>query len=938
MANRHFLKPKGVATVAEILQWQRDQTDYSRLYERWALVRQWELNRQYTIENHQWLQDATSFVQTAGAAGSYSVNPFFEPLQTTEAYEATPVQNELISIMQNEVARWIAGKTDFTILRTDRSTRIDRAAQKGERWLRANNLAVNWRGLEHIICRDGVLFGTGIARTAQEMDFVRTTSVPADALACTSCRWVARTDRLEAGAAPGQLLISGAPAVAIAQRFMGQALNFDIADDPEASALPYRLHADSSAPDPRAVLDRCPECGSALAQRKADPADVAYDKAPLTDELPTYDPGVGAVSPYDFFPIANGRLDPDRGLRQWTRESIVTLDWVSRHYRNGSKVRPSADDDLPRLAMWHPASNEDGSLWATRGGASTNMLDGFTVLRETVREPYWDYEDPANQTADRKPFPKGRWIVTAGDQVLIDDDLLIEDPRSGTLVPRVRIHSINWEHRVNSFWGQAQVTYARSLQDNINTINAQAMLARHQLGAPKLLLGPTTSIEYSGQQFGGYQNTVWRYQGEKPEQIPGIGLTGQWQAEMQYATEAIQRITSSRAVEQGNAPGHGVTAFSALQLLKDTSAVTREPRIDQKKVAVREMFTHRLQLAGIIITDNRKFRAVSERGDTLGIEAFTGMDLMGQYDIELHSSPFVEAPLVRREAAREALQAGLLQLRTAADKRRYFEATGVPTDIAISDSIQTRIAQDEWLAYMSLKDTPDGPRREFHPANAPVVKSRLDDHRLHIDEHFEVFYSWEGDEIRRHLNDLERLLAGWRDEYQLVESQRQQLLMSPPPPIPIIPPSPIPGREPTGEQIDIAGAQWGMQQKTAQQLSQLPSLPELRLLAFWVGKLQKQGYQLPTYENGGLYAKSHVEDDAHREQDDFLWSQRILVMDDMACLRWLVHIYSHMDELEMQQAQAVQTGTPQTQAPGGRGATSAATNQANATPVMPQVQ
>ena len=43
-------------------------------------------------------------------------------------------------------------------------------------------------------------------------------------------------------------------------------------------------------------------------------------------------------------------------------------------------------------------------------------------------------------------------------------------------------------------------------------------------------------------------------------------------------------------------------------------------------------------------------------------------------------------------------------------------------------------------------------------------------------EHFEVFYSWEGDEIRRHLNDLERLLAGWREEYQIIEGQRQQIL------------------------------------------------------------------------------------------------------------------------------------------------------------------
>lgn len=880
-----FLAPIGEATGKELSAYLREQCDSTQLPERWEMIRENELNRLYALENMQWLEEATQHA-IASAGEGYMVNPFLQRAQSeaSDIFAPMPTQNEMLPVVQNEIARLVAGKTDFVINPTERSTTIERAARLGARVMRADNIKRNWRGMETTIARDMAVFGTGLTRTAQEMDFINTMAVALAVQACSSCRWLAVERDIET--VKGMAVIKGAPAQKLVTQFGGSGMNFGLEPFGDENA-PLQLvpKPGSADPTPTAFLTKCPECGGSLIDREARP-DEAKDYAgkETTERVPISDAGLEVISPYDLFPHANGRLDPDGKIRRWSIERIVSLDWVAAHFRDGYKVDPdAAEDDIDMIAPWHPVGNEDGSFMSLKAD-NGRRLEGCVVLREECRLPYW--ERVKAEDDEKTQFPRGRWIITAGDTALIDEELMIEDKRSGEMVQRSAIHSCQWEPRKGSIWGKALASFLRSPQDNINTALAQAMEMRHLHANPKILLGPTSSFEYAGQAYGGYQNTIWRYIGEKPEQWEGQAINESWKFELQNNIEAVQRTASARAVESGNAPGAGVTAFSAIQLLNENAAITRQPRIDGKKVMVTALHRHRLQLMGVLFEDERQFRA-GDRGDYQSFKAFRGADLMGQYDIEVLSTPFAETPLLRREAANEAFTKGTLVLRTAADRQRFNDVMGVPADIAPGEGIQIERAKREWLRLVEVLDKPDGTQTQYNFDAAAVVKW-FDDDLIHIDQHLEDESSWEGEEMRQHEDELEVILAGWRDEYKMLDDLEMELKLDPPgsaPKLSTLAPSPAGNIESAAAKQ--AGAMHRMKAQAAEKLASLPKLPELRVLQMWSGKLTEAGFRAATPEDV-----------------DPSFKEKILTRADIAFLRHRAHIEGHRFAHEKKQALA----------------------------------
>lgn len=886
MSQDQYLAEIGKASGKDISAYQRALCDSTILPERWDMFREYEFNRLYTIENLQWLEEATAYALAAQGEG-YMVNPFLQRAQmpADDIYQAMPVQNEMLPIIQNEIARLVAGKTDFVINPTQRSTSIERAARLAVRVLKADNIKRNWRGMETNLARDMAVFGTGLMRTAQEMDFINTMAKALEVSACKSCQWMAVKDSLEL--VKGMPVIGGKQAQSLVTQFGGRPYNFRMEQFGDETAEPMlQLNPETLEPEPKAFLTACPECGDSLIDRDADVNTEKTDFAdnPVIERVPTSDAGLQVISPYDFFPSANGRLDPDGKIRCWTIERLVSADWVAAHYRDGHKVEPcGADDDMSMIAPWHPIGGEDGSFAALK---STNgrRLDGLVVWRETVRLPYW--EKLKAEDEEKTQFPNGRWLVTAGDTTLIDEELMIEDERSGEKVARSMVHWCQWEERKGCVWGKALATFLRSQQDALNTVLAQSMEMRHLHGNPKVLLGPTSSFDYAGQGFGGWQNSQWRWQGEKPEWVQGMALNESWKFEVQNYTEGLQRTASARAVESGQAPGAGVTAFSAIQLLNDNAAITRQPRIDGKRVAIAAQHRHRLQLMGVLYEDERQFRA-GDRGDYQSFKAFRGADLCGQYDVELLSTPFAETPLLRREAAMEGFLKGTLILRTAADRQRFNEIIGVPADIAPGDGIQIERAKREWLTLVQMIDTPEGTASTYNLSKAAVVKW-FDDDLIHIDQHLEDESSWEGEEMREHEDQFEILLAGWRDEYKMLDDAEMELKLDPPGEMPkasMLRPGPT--GEIAAESAMMAGELWIQKKKLAETLAGLPKTPELRVLHMWSKKLEEQGYRP---------AKGDQAPD---------WEAKALSMADLAFLRHRAHIEGHRFADEKKKAAAM---------------------------------
>lgn len=865
------LPPIGKATVEEITSYLDHVVDHNEP-QRWQLFREWEFNRLY-MRNEQWLEEAIG-VALGGVNGQY-MSPFLQPIVDEDFFAARPVHNEILPIVQNEVARMMSAGSQVTVPPNDSGPRIKKAAKLAQDVLRAKDVEIGFKRLKQQFIRNQVIYGLGIFLTEVQTDYCKTLKAPKKVMGCASCRWVASIEDAPEGD-DGLPLITGPSAISAARRGAAPH-NFRMASYFGGSSMEPMLGNLGEGEAPAAAMTLCPDCGDELVVRSASGEESKdYAGKSVHKELPEMDVATQVITPRDFFPAANGRLDADGKCRRWATEQIVSLDYLAQFYEDGYKVKP--DEPLLReIAKWHPQGFENGTYIVD---GNPRELENHAVLRREVRLPYFEY-DPA--TGEKTYYDRGRWIVMAGKVVLIDDELMVENPKSGKLVPRARVHTAPWEPEDQSIWGIPLVSYLRSPQDNENTAFAQAIEARHDFASPKLMLPPGTNIEYIGQTYG-YPNQIYRWSGnEAPEVRTGVALNEQWKFEVGFYQEAMQRISSSRDVEQGNAP-KGVTAASALQLLAEKASVTRGPRIESTVMAIQEADSHRLQLIEILYKEKRQFSA-GGRGDRLAIKTFTGSDLMGQCDVRIEIEPFVESPVMRREAAAEAFKDGVLVLRTAGDRARYLAQLGVPADIAPGEGLQVDTATDEWLNFVDHEDKDGETILKF--GEPPVVKPDFDIDEIHEEQHTIDLFSWEGESMRVNWPKIEIKIAGWKDEYDKLIEGEELLKVEPLEPLPPKPTKKLDGTVDPDEAKALAD-KWKFKRDLTEKLKTMPKLTELRIFELWKKKCASEEDRLPAI---------------------------ILAETDLALLRWNAHIEGHRYNAKRKRAEASAEATLMPQTP-----------------------
>ncbi len=868
------LPPIGKAKKEEIDEYLRASTDKESSRRR-QLFRNSEFNRLY-IQNEQWLEDAIGVGGVVGSAGRYQ-SAFLQPIMDGDDFAPRPVLNECLPIVQNEVARMVLSGSKLKVPPRDSGPEIKKAAQLAQDVLQANDSEINFKAMKVNFVRSMCLDGIGIYLSEQQTDYTNTIKAPKALMACTSCAWKASVqdhDSDETGAP----VLAGLPAMAAA-RFGATPLNFM---GPDSAMLEGQL--------PQARMEKCPECGGSLTNRTAEGDDEDdYAGNCCHDDIPKGGIFVANMAAMDWFPHGNGRLDPDGTVRRWASEEIVSLDWLSQFYEQGYKVK-GGDQELVELSRWHPQGYEDGTYVQD---TSDRDFQDYAVLRRAVRLPYFEKDE----NDKRKYYDRGRYTVMAGDVILIDDVLMLEDERSDTMVPRCKVHTAPWEPIAKSVWGNALMTYLRSPQDNENTAFAQAIEARHNHASPKMWLGPGQNIEFLGQAYGSTSNSVYRWTGgaEPPLMRDGHALNEQWRFEVQEYKEALQRVSSSRDVEHGNAPS-GVTAAQALRLLAEAATVTRGPRIALMNAAVESLGKHRLQLMGILFKEPRDFVA-GGRGDRLSVQSFTGLDLMGQCDVKIDIEPFIESAVMKSQATSESLANGTLILRTAGDRARYLALQGVPADLAPGEGLQVESATDEWLKFVKNRDE-DG-KKVLTFGAPPIVKEDFDNNEVHAEQHTIDLMSWEGQEIRENWDKLALALAGWKDEWEKFTQAEAALKMDPPGDTPPEPPrSPIDGTVEI-ESVKLSVKEWKLKKALEDKIAEMPKLTELRIFELWKKILASKSIDLnPTPE--GTMPTPGIEPRTNEDKEK-----------DLALLRWLAHIEGHRDEIKRAQA----TAMPQTAEP-----------------------
>lgn len=832
------LAPIGKATAEELKAACEAQTSKNSPQRR-QLFRGTEFNRLYML-NHQWLEDAIGGEGVIGANGVYQ-SPFLQPVVDSDGLAPRPVHNEILPVVQNEVARMLLSGSQPTVPAKDSGPAIKEAAKLAQDVLRAKDAEINFNGLKRRFIRNQTVDGLGLYISEQQTDYGKTIRQPKSVLGCTSCRWTVSVEDHET-TDDGIPIIEGMSAVSAARR--------------GASPINFRMSNfgafNLGDAQPQAAATVCPECGGQLMARDAQSSERAdYADNPLHKDIPLGDIFTGVMPQMDWFPSGHGRVDPDGIVRKWASEEIVSLDFLSQFYEDGYKVKGD-DEELRRLARWHPAGFEDGTYVID---AETQDFENQAVLRRLVRLPYFETDDKGN----RKYYDRGRFTVMAGNVILIDDHLMLRDDRSGDFIPRCKVHMAPWEPIDGSVWGVALVTYLRSPQDNENTAFAQAIEARHDFGSPKMWLRPGQNIEYLGQSYGGSSNSVFRWIGgtEPPMMRDGTALNEQWKAEVQEYKEAIQRIASSRDVEQGNAP-NGVTAAAALRLLSEAATVTRGPRIAATNAAVASLDKHRLQLMGILYKEPRDFKA-GGRGDRYSIQAFTGLDLMGQCDVEVNIQPFVESAALKAQATSEALENQTLVLRTAGDRARYLEAQGVPPDIAPGDGLQVQVATDEWLKFVRHKDENGETHLSF--GEPPVVKPDFDIDEIHAEQHTIDMMSWEGKKLRENWSKIQPFIFGWQKTYSYLVAGEAMLQVAPPSataPEVDLAINPI-DKSVNGALLETQMREWQQKRDIQKLLETMPKLPELRIEKIWLDMLDAGGYQLAEVDGPFLRFLAHIQ-------------------------------------------------------------------------------
>jgi hypothetical protein len=820
----------------------------------------WERCRLYVV-GEQWLEDNES-----DWASRLGFSPALKPRQVDDkSWYPMPVQNEMCAPIQNEVSR-LMGAGSKPYIRPSRSdSRRVKAAELSKEVLNNRLQQLGWVSIQHRAINNCVTYGTMILKSWWELDFTDMVTLPgANVQACPDC-----------GA-----MISN-PQVPVAK-----AASFLDANPLKAAAI--------QMPPPNtggetATIVACLSCESTnplvpMQPSAAQAQQVDQRGMPLGDQVPRGDTQITVVPTYDFFPENAGiGLEP-RDVTEWFEERIESLEWIRRHYMNGFKVKAEVNMDIGR---YHPC------VGSAAGFVNVDKKDGLfenhAVLREFHQKPVVVVDDQGNPTIN-----KGRSIVMANNEVLLDDDYMIESKENpGVLIPRVVYAIVPWEIRDREVWGVAACEYMFSLQDTINTTLSQVQDARHRTGSPKILATEGMDLQFAGFSDTGYDGDIYYYKPDgsnnKPEPFGNVQMPQNWVTEVNMAQQAISKAVGTMDVEVGQAPGKDLTAASAIMYLGEKAAERRKPRVARIKEAFCKIYRHQLELMHEFYREDRVYSAYG-KNDRWVVRSFTGADLMGETDVQFDDESYFDVRMFRREVIKDGIQMGTIQLDTADAKRKVNKELGIPLEINEEQNQQVESAEEEWFEF-------------FEEMTDPAMSQRSDDPIIHYQVHELSLRSEDGRRMQTDckFSEVELQMWGWEDKLNAIESIEQQLKQPPP-----MAPTPGPGPDGAPEQgaldpLSVEKYQQALATRAQMetQIQQFPKAPELRVYMIWQQMLE------PIFGSTPQPAPGEVVDPLAQAR----WPQILRV------LRWKAHIEAHFREAQKRAAQA-QAGVPVPAAPG----------------------
>lgn len=479
----------------------------------------------------------------------------------------------------------------------------------------------------------------------------------------------------------------------------------------------------------------------------------SFDR-PLGQDVPVGQWQCKTLSQYGLFwdNLAVG-VRPNK-WREVLEIHVEALDWVrARFPKKADLVKP---EDAEALLKWHPVAGEKDIFFASASASGTGLFKDHVRVKEYHKKPYLEYDEKAG----KRVMNKGRTIIVANKVVLLDGPYMLESKNNpGTFIPRVHYDYCPFDIRSGGedMLGVSLAEYMFDAQEAINESKSQTQDTRQRMASPKWLVKRGSNLDYAET---GNAGSHWLWEGEpsdpnaKPEEVGSTTISEGVAREIERDLEYIARAGNTREVEQGSVP-NGVTAASAIQIMAEQAGEQRRPRIRRIRSMFKRVWRHGLMLLHEFVREPRTYHRKNE-ADEWSERSWTGLDVAGQFDVQIDPEPEHDTALQKRENMVKAVELKVLNPE-GNKKAQMLIAKGleVPSDLYEDDDLQYDSAQREYIDYLASEDAPP-----------PVVDPDLDDHASHNDQHGTDMHNekWKAIEREAGWRKALPLLWGWQGE------------------------------------------------------------------------------------------------------------------------------------------------------------------------------
>lgn len=749
--------PKIGASAEDINQFLSRVIDYESSHRR-EIEMDWLRSKAY-LEGHQWLTrvsstDARRSPRVVRMEGNGSVSG--------KKGIPMPVTNEIMPPADNEKARLSKRNSEMYVAATDISDPASRAAAKvAEEVADHHAEEMSWHRQRRRHVDQVVDYGTSFMRSFHRLDNMETVKIglPKGALRCTN---------------PGQPGMESKPVMdEMGQSMMGPdgqpmmtpevpaqgPCGFRLADKKAEPSPGLEMHVLSGSVRRKPTFDfekkeagadflveKCLECGHPLQEyvpSMEEAQETDFFGRPLGKDTPLGTAWVEVDSPFEAFPENEGLGITPEDMTEYAWCKIRNVDHVKRFQQNNlDKIVP---EDPILLAEHFPITGEYGP-------------DSKGARAASNRAIYHNHVRERGFIKDRCPdWPMGRYIVMAGNVVVVDDVLYVDDPQDPSKpIPRVTVKVTRCFRKDGEIWGLGFPWFVMSLQNRLNMTTSQLVDQREHAVVGILASKGMNLVRDWVNTFAGY---VFRYEPDpaNPDKQPTPFQTGRvdpsaWR-EIEHIIESIPRILGSREVETGGAPP-GVTAYSALALVAEKASERRQPREKELIETYEAIWRHQLLLMRRFYKEPRKYRA--KAGSGWQQKEFMGADLGGECGIKIKEEPQYDQKTASREALATALEKGTFQADTPYKQREVAKILGFSEKLLEEQNVQLEAADRKWMTFLRTGEV-------------PVIDQNLDDHNIHYKEYGRLFLASEGVEYAEK--------AGWSAVLKVLPANKWKAIL-----------------------------------------------------------------------------------------------------------------------------------------------------------------